>query len=545
MKSRDILNNTDPQELRNIIYRLARKQAQVQTPPLTEVVNESPEQFPPASSETGNDLGWFNVKDYGAFGDGVTDDTTYISSAIDALTAAGGGVLYFPPGQYLTSGGFTISVNAMILGMGMGDFHGDDGVTEILCNSATATLFTVSTDRATFRDLALRNTAGSTPSAGAGISVSSANLAQKVDYENISVYGFYVNVDVQVGTEWHMEGSYILAPVLYGLKIQNTVNPDAGDWSINNSSFIAKLYDSSAGIRIESSGGGKIVNTKINGNAPSDNKRFTHGIDLVGSNNTSIFLLSNLSIENINTNGIHVSGLWNYIQISNVQIGLYTSNNTSAISIDGTNYFHIVDSQLIYTVPGSSSAAAIALSNCTFGYIAGITQRNFASKVSKTSCTDIIEADPASSVVTETAYGQASAVGTSTYWARQDHTHGTPALSTANPADVGSAAAPGSGSTPSKNDHVHRGVTSVNGQYGDVSVAAAGQVSAIARWISSGGTTFDLPDVAESIQNVFNAGSLTDPTLYSLSSDRTQIVFDSAVTAANVVVADYVVAQVG
>ena len=34
----------------------------------------------------------------------------------------------------------------------------------------------------------------------------------------------------------------------------------------------------------------------------------------------------------------------------------------------------------------------------------------------------------ASSVVAETAYGQASVVGTSTSYARQDHTHGTPAI---------------------------------------------------------------------------------------------------------------------
>lgn len=37
---------------------------------------------------------------------------------------------------------------------------------------------------------------------------------------------------------------------------------------------------------------------------------------------------------------------------------------------------------------------------------------------------------PAVSVVTETAYGQASAVGAGTNYARQDHTHGTPSLGT-------------------------------------------------------------------------------------------------------------------
>ncbi|MGW3196329.1 right-handed parallel beta-helix repeat-containing protein [Streptomyces sp. NPDC001118] len=45
-----------------------------------------------------------NVRDYGAKGDGVTNDTSAINSAITALGAAGGGTLYVPPGTYVTTG---------------------------------------------------------------------------------------------------------------------------------------------------------------------------------------------------------------------------------------------------------------------------------------------------------------------------------------------------------------------------------------------------------------------------------------------------------
>ena len=38
----------------------------------------------------------FDVKDYGATGDGTTDDSTAIQSAITALEANDGGVLFFP-----------------------------------------------------------------------------------------------------------------------------------------------------------------------------------------------------------------------------------------------------------------------------------------------------------------------------------------------------------------------------------------------------------------------------------------------------------------
>jgi hypothetical protein len=42
-----------------------------------------------------------SVKDFGAVGDGSTDDTAEIQAAIDAVFAAGGGTLFFPPGNYL------------------------------------------------------------------------------------------------------------------------------------------------------------------------------------------------------------------------------------------------------------------------------------------------------------------------------------------------------------------------------------------------------------------------------------------------------------
>lgn len=60
----------------------------------------------------------FNVKKYGAKGDGITDDTTAIQAAIDAANVAGGGVVMFPPGAYL-SGVLNHKTDVWLMGAGM------------------------------------------------------------------------------------------------------------------------------------------------------------------------------------------------------------------------------------------------------------------------------------------------------------------------------------------------------------------------------------------------------------------------------------------
>jgi hypothetical protein len=47
--------------------------------------------------------GVLDVRAFGAKGDGVTDDTAAIQSALDAANDAGGGVVYLPPGTYMVT----------------------------------------------------------------------------------------------------------------------------------------------------------------------------------------------------------------------------------------------------------------------------------------------------------------------------------------------------------------------------------------------------------------------------------------------------------
>lgn len=61
---------------------------------------------------------YVSVKDFGAVGDGVANDTTAFENAFSYLQSAGGGQLYVPPGSYKISSDLNPSANTRIYGAG-------------------------------------------------------------------------------------------------------------------------------------------------------------------------------------------------------------------------------------------------------------------------------------------------------------------------------------------------------------------------------------------------------------------------------------------
>jgi polygalacturonase len=58
--------------------------------------------IPPAQNQPSAASKQFNVRDFGAAGDGQTNDTSSLQKALDACSAAGGGEVIVPAGNYLT-----------------------------------------------------------------------------------------------------------------------------------------------------------------------------------------------------------------------------------------------------------------------------------------------------------------------------------------------------------------------------------------------------------------------------------------------------------
>lgn len=67
-----------------------------------------------------NGLPLYNVKDYGAVGNGSTDDTTAVQAAITACDGAGGGIVYYPAGTYKITATLTVPTATQFIWQGTG-----------------------------------------------------------------------------------------------------------------------------------------------------------------------------------------------------------------------------------------------------------------------------------------------------------------------------------------------------------------------------------------------------------------------------------------
>lgn len=111
----------------------------------------------------------YNVKAYGAKGDGVTDDTVSINKAISACSSAGGGIVFFPPGTYIKDGGVTITIpsNVHVIGSGVGST-----IIKLKNSASNRTVFLIANfaNNASISDLSIDgNRANQTANDGYGI----------------------------------------------------------------------------------------------------------------------------------------------------------------------------------------------------------------------------------------------------------------------------------------------------------------------------------------------------------------------------------------
>jgi len=283
-----------------------------------------------------------SVKDFGAKGDGVTDDTAAMTAA-----HATGKVVFYPKGDYKFS---TISFSG-------GGLIGEGQSTSLLSTSAsTADLITftgVGTGASTgdavpyFANFYISVPTYSTKSAGAAIRLTPS---QANPSNNVLFFPYFENIhirNVPSGIVWDNTALVTVKDCKFffytgtAISSANTNAPDQGDNHIYGNTFYNGLgFNQGTALYIPSGGGLYFTNNKINGGLKG-----VH-VKPLFTGSTSIFNIAANSIENVSTGyGVHFEyGNANAgVQVSQAQItGNQFANNNYSVFFDngaGTAFY--------------------------------------------------------------------------------------------------------------------------------------------------------------------------------------------------------------
>lgn len=240
-----------------------------------------------------------NVKDFGAIGDGMIDDTVAMQLAHNT-----GKLVYYPPGTYK----FT-TLTAIPSGGIAG--AGQTQTVLLSTNTSASDLITFignsmggPGNALTFKDFMLQSQSP-TKIAGAGISVNPAiNENAYAYFSNVTFSYIPIGVDFVRASFFSLIGCKLLAYSTAGVRVANSFANDSGDSEIIGCTFNCPYSGGSlpAGIKQLSSGGLRVIGNKFLGGNFGYLMAYT---DSDGANHaTGNLIISGNSIENMFTNGI-------------------------------------------------------------------------------------------------------------------------------------------------------------------------------------------------------------------------------------------------
>lgn len=225
-----------------------------------------------------------SVKDFGVTMDGVTDDTTAMQAAIDAVdgtTVA----LYMPPGICLIpNGGLTCSGALRLYGAGR-------YASSIQWTSTTANVLTMtSTNQCALESFTFTGPASA--SAGAAVVLTAGASAENTFsiFRDLAFTQGYSHISMTKAAQVAIENCYFNEYVGLAVTVQNTNDVDSGDSHITGCIF-STTQTSAEAIRQLSSGGLRVTNNKILGGA------FGYRMILASAAATSICLIEDNSFE--------------------------------------------------------------------------------------------------------------------------------------------------------------------------------------------------------------------------------------------------------
>lgn len=190
----------------------------------------------PLAARTAIGVYGYNVKDYGAVGDGSTDDTTSIQAAITACQGTGA-KLFFPKGSYKIS--TTLNITGTLALAGESRYG-----TSITWTSTTLNAISIACDA----EISIENFTFNGPlSATTGVIVSLTGGATQNLHSTISNCNFvqgYHHFQTTSAADWLISNCTFSNYLGKAIKVQNTYSPDGGDSLITGCTFASTCTDS-------------------------------------------------------------------------------------------------------------------------------------------------------------------------------------------------------------------------------------------------------------------------------------------------------------
>lgn len=293
-----------------------------------------------------------SVKDFGAVGDGVTDDTAAIQAAINASSNK---TLYFPANTYNYST-LTIAMPISIIG---------DGQSSIISTTSISGGITITTtDSVVFEKIEF--TASGTQTSGAFITFNTTTSENKQSvFRKVTFLKYFCAIKFLKASNWIVEDCYFgptTANSPIGLHIQNDNISDSGDNIITCNTFSTNNATGSHIYHV-SGGGLRVVNNKFLSAAYHYRMALGAGLglmsDLIFSDNSSEIAYSG----NLLFTGAAGTTFVN-AQINNNQFTIETGTSGISITDLGSTWmFSFCASNNIFS--SSGSATTMALNGCS------------------------------------------------------------------------------------------------------------------------------------------------------------------------------------
>ncbi|CAG4900872.1 hypothetical protein LMG31841_02927 [Paraburkholderia saeva] len=299
-----------------------------------------------------------SVKDFGAKGDGATDDTAAMQAAHTT-----GNLIYYPAGTYKFS---TLTIP-------LGGIVGDGPSKTVLTSTDTAngdTILLTAQGQVPvpggylFRDFLLISAAGKT--AGNGMNVNPATFEnQGSTWENVWFSGHPTALMFSRASLWSIMNCKFLGYTVQGVYVNNNNVADSGDSSIGGGTHFNTGAPGAIAVYQAASGGLKLNNFKMNGGG------FGYFLGLNDNGSTGDLIISNGSIENMTSSAIglsRASGTQSFqnIAISDLQMAIVGSGITTDTNAFLSNV--TIGDVVISLAPGSGAGILLsAVSNFAIG----------------------------------------------------------------------------------------------------------------------------------------------------------------------------------